>query len=147
MACYKLNHLTARQKADMGYVAKAWARSGQTTKVLEDGLRVLASGRRPTADEIARREDPFMAVACKYGRGQRDMLTLSKEDAAIMLDAVVSLRSAAPDEAGAKKMIGLAAGVLFDGMAIPSTITDPSWEPVLRLIREVAPSAGQSRMF
>jgi len=88
-----------------------------------------------------------MAVACKYGKGQRDMLTLSKGDAAIMLEAVVSLRNEAQDETGAKKMIGLAAGVLFDGVAIPKTITDPSWGPVLRLIREVAPSAGQSQMF
>jgi hypothetical protein len=143
----KLNELTVRQKADMGYVAKAWARSGQTTRVLEDGLRVLASDKRPTADEIARREDPFTAVTCKYGKGYRDKLTLSKEDAAIMLEAVVQLRKEAHDEKGAKKIINLAAGVLFDGIPVPKTITDPSWEPVLRLIRETAPSLGQSLMF
>lgn len=147
MAGSKLSNLTERQKKDMGYVVSAWMKSGGTTAVLEEGLKVLSSGKRPTADAISRAELPFMAVACNYGKGYRDKLTLSKGDASLMLEFVVPIRQAACCEESARKMVELAAGVFLNGLAPPKTITDPSWEPVLRVIREVAPSLGQRTMF
>jgi hypothetical protein len=147
MSGSKLNNLTDRQKKAMGYVVSAWKKSGATTAVLEEGLKVLSSVKRPTADAISRRESPFMAVACNYGKGYRDKLTLSKEDASIMLEFVVPIRKAAQGEESAKQMIGMAAGVLLNGMVPPKTLTDPSWEPVLRVIREVAPALNQRQLF
>ncbi len=143
----KLNSLTPRQKKAMGYVVGAWRRSGESTRVLEEGLRVLSSRRRPTADAISRSEQPYMAVACNYGKRYRDRLTLTKADAAIMLEFVQPIRRAARDEEEARKMVELAAGVLFNGQAPPKTLADPSWEPLLRIIADVAPSAAQRPLF
>ncbi|MCI0503968.1 hypothetical protein L0Y65_04620 [Candidatus Micrarchaeota archaeon] len=147
MAGSKLNNLTDRQKKAMGYVVSAWKKSGETFATLEEGLRVLSSDKRPTANAISTSEESYMAVACGYGKGYRNKLTLSKEDAALLLELVVPIRREACCEESAKKMVELAAGVLLDGRAVPKTITDPSWERVLRVLAEVAPSAGQSRMF
>ncbi|MFH0884958.1 MAG: hypothetical protein V1861_04570 [Candidatus Micrarchaeota archaeon] len=147
MAGSTLNNLTARQKKDMEYVVSAWKRSGESTAVLEEGLRVLSSPKRPTADAISRADHPYVAVACNYGKRYRDKLTLSKADASLMLGFVVPIRQVAQDEESAKKMVGLVAGVLLNGLVPPKTLTDPSWEPVLRVIREVAPSLNQRPMF
>jgi len=147
MAGSKLNNLTDRQKKDMGYVVSAWKRSGESTAVLAEGLKVLSSDKRPTADAISRDDAPYMAVACNYGKGYRDKLTLSREDASLMLEFVVPLRGAARNERGAREMVEMAAGVIINGQPIPKTLANPLWEPVLRVIAEVAPSLNQRPMF
>jgi hypothetical protein len=147
MADSKLNSLTQRQKKDMRSVVNAWKRSGAATQVLEEGLRLLSSEKRPTANEISKWDTEVMAVTCTWGKGYRNKLTLSKADASLLLELVSQIRSAADGEENAKKMVGLASGLFFDGEKPPKTLRDPSWEPLLRIVREVAPSLCQATMF
>lgn len=147
MADSKLNALTTRQKKDMRNVVNAWKRSGAATEVLEEGLRLLSSDKRPTANEISKWDTEVMAVTCTWGKGYRNKLTLSKPDASLLLELVTQIRGAAGNEENAKKMVGLAAGLFFDGAQPPKTLRDPSWEPLLRVVREVAPSLCQAAMF
>lgn len=147
MAGSKLNNLSEKQKAGMRHVLSAWKKSGKGTAVLEEGLMVLASNKRPTADAICRDGQPYIAVACTYGKGYRSKLALSKMDAALMLEFVRPARQAAKSEKDAKKMIEMCAGVILDGLKPPKTLSDPLWERVLKIIREVAPAASQVSLF
>lgn len=148
MACPKLNGLTDRQKSELSRVVQRWKASGKPTEVLEEGLKMLTRAKRPSADQIVGEDSPCAVVACDYGKRYRFKLSLSREDASILLGMVKSLREAAQnDETTARKMVELAAGVVLEGKAVPTTITDPSWGPVLRLLSEVAPSLQQRELF
>ncbi len=155
MAGSSLNSLTERQKKDMRHVVTAWKRTGAETQVLEEGLWLLSSHKRPSADKISRwdrrNEDEFdrdiMAIACTWGKGYRNKLTLSRQDASLLLGLVSQIRAAAGSEDAAKRMVELAAGLFFDGERPPRTLRDPSWEPLLQIVREVAPSLCQAALF
>jgi hypothetical protein len=131
----------------MAGVVKAWERARLPTALLEEGLQILASDKRPTADTLCRLDSPSAAVTCTYGKGARAKLTLPKEDASFMLGFVAPIRRAAPTELAARKMVLLASGILFEDQSPPTTLRDPSWDSLLSILADIAPAVRQATLF
>ncbi len=139
--------LTDAQKARMLKVVKAWERSGFGTKVLEDGLRILSDENRPRSDTVLRKNPAEAVVVCGYGSGARSKHTLERDEAAFLLRVVLPIRSRTLVEESARSLVQKASAVLLEGQQIPKTIADPSWEPLIKILADVAPCLNQSTMF
>lgn len=140
--------ISDERKGAMRQAIAEWRRSKGSTTVLIEGLRVLASPNRPTADSFMRDNDSkVVSVVCTYGKRYRSKLMLPKEDAAILLDVVTDIKAAAKTEYAARKMVVMAASILLDGEKPPATLTDPRWEPLLRVLSSFDPMVGQAPLF
>lgn len=140
--------ISDERKGSMRYVFNQWKRVKGSTKILEESLRILASDRRPTADRFLRDDESKAShLYATYGTGYRCKLSLSKKDATILLGLVTSIREISADEREARKMVRRAFSMLLDGDKPASTLSDPRWEPLLKVLREFEPSVNQVPLF
>jgi len=130
----------------MNAVARSWGRMGLSTETLQEGLALLKSDSRPSAEEVLKSQPALADIACSYGKGWRCRLSLSKDEAEAMHRLVFALRTAASGEEEAKRMVGVAFDVLIGGSRMPGTLGDPSWKPLLDVLSSFDPSVRQTSL-
>lgn len=140
--------ISEERKSAMRHVYEEWKRVRASAGLFEESLRILASDKRPTADRFIREDDTkASALIATYGKGYRCRLSLPKKDASILLELVTGIRGVAENEAEARKMIRRAFSMLLDGTKPPSTLSDPRWEPLLKVLSGFDPSVNQASLF
>jgi hypothetical protein len=108
-------NLSGQRKADVRQFFDSWQRAGAKTGVLEEGLRYLSSDSREPASALLGSGSELAGLCCTYGKGPRARLSLSKQDAAMLLDLVTAIRQAGADEQLTSRMISSAFNILIDG--------------------------------
>ncbi|MEW6723127.1 MAG: hypothetical protein AB1324_07725 [Candidatus Micrarchaeota archaeon] len=151
MAVGKFGRVGMERKGGMRSFVESWKRSGTALTVLEESLIVLASDNRPSALELLNAEAPsresrIAGISCTYGKGSIPRLALSKKDASLLLELVAALRKNSETEESARRMVVAAADMLL-GNAKPSTLADPSWKPLLKVLSGFDPAIGQGELL
>jgi hypothetical protein len=108
-------NLSEKRKGDVRVFSESWNRLGNNVGLLEEGLRYLSSDGREPASALLGADSEIAGLCCTYGKGSRAKLTLSKEDAAMLLRIVEAIRKAGVSEELTSKMISKAFSILVDG--------------------------------
>lgn len=142
----KLDRIAPERKQRMLAVLGKWKDIGLAD--LKTGLELLASPNRPTAQVVMDTRLPEVAgVFCVYGKGIKPKAALDREDAQVLLELISRLEQAIETEV-LPAVLDVAGQVLLNGHDLSHrTVADKLLGPLLKILREFDPKAGQMNLI
>ncbi|MBU0532903.1 hypothetical protein KKB44_05420 [Candidatus Micrarchaeota archaeon] len=140
-----LNRLSKETKLRLAATVRYGLTAG--VPVMEEGLRLLTSPYRPTAQEVSSDGSDVISVYCTHGKSHKPKMTLSHNEARFLLDILTELRTSISVEENLVEAMTRTVSVLLEGRPLPDPLPDQSWQPVLEVVKKFDSGAAQVRLF
>ncbi len=148
MARLNFQKISSERKQKMREVLSNWERSGTPVCLLEEGLQLLTSPKRPTMSSLSTQgRYKLMGIIYTFGTGSKPRLTLTKDDAQVLLELVSELRKHARNEEALATLVDKATSVLLQGQKNHLASTDEMGDVLRKVLQEFDPMVNQDSLF